>query len=112
MAHSHLIAAVVRDGSHTAASHPHALRTSRDPATRLSLYAPAMRLIPALLGLVLGGCATLGAQALPEVQAAYNEKLRAHKLIPESSAWSQKYTSGVWGCVFRLPLASVSMLGV
>ncbi|MFZ5446127.1 MAG: hypothetical protein ACOZQL_39435 [Myxococcota bacterium] len=34
-----------------------------------------MRLIPALLGLVLGGCATLGAQALPEVQAAYNEKL-------------------------------------
>jgi hypothetical protein len=43
---------------------------------------------------------------------AYNEKLRAHKLIPESSAWSQKYTSGVWGTVMRLPLGVVSMLGI
>ncbi len=43
---------------------------------------------------------------------AFNEKLRAHKLIPEPSAWSQKYTSGVWGTVFRLPVASVTMLGI
>jgi hypothetical protein len=28
---------------------------------------------------------------------AFNEKLRAHKLIPEPSSWKQKMTSGVWG---------------
>lgn len=34
-----------------------------------------MRSIHLVLGLWLSGCATLGAQTLPEVQAAYNEKL-------------------------------------
>lgn len=43
---------------------------------------------------------------------AYNEKLRAHKLIPESSAWSQKHTSGTWGTILRSPLAVAGMLGV
>lgn len=43
---------------------------------------------------------------------AFNEKLRAHKLIPDSSSWKQKYTSGVWGTVTRMPFAISGMLGV
>jgi hypothetical protein len=43
---------------------------------------------------------------------AYNEKLRAHKIIPDMSSWKQKQTSGTWGTVIRSPLAIVSMLGI
>jgi len=43
---------------------------------------------------------------------AFNEKLRAHKLIPELSAWKQKFTSGVWGTILRLPIGIAGMLGV
>ena len=43
---------------------------------------------------------------------AFNEKMRAHKLIAELSAWAQKMTSGVWGTVFRMPVGSTSMLGI
>jgi hypothetical protein len=35
---------------------------------------------------------------------AFSEKLRAHKLIPEASAWKQKMTSGVWGTITRMPI--------
>lgn len=43
---------------------------------------------------------------------AFNEKLRTHKLIPEPSAWKQKFSSGVWGTILRLPFAVSSMIGV
>jgi hypothetical protein len=43
---------------------------------------------------------------------AYNEKLRAHKIVPELSSWKQKQTSGSWGSVIRTPAALVQMLGV
>jgi hypothetical protein len=43
---------------------------------------------------------------------AFNEKLRAHKLIPEASSWKQKYTSGVWGTITRMPIGIGGMLGV
>ena len=43
---------------------------------------------------------------------AFNEKLRAHKLIPESSSWKQKMTSGVWGTITRVPIGIAGMLGV
>jgi hypothetical protein len=43
---------------------------------------------------------------------AYNEKLRAHKIVPELSSWKQKQTSGTWGAVIRTPAGIVSMLGV
>jgi hypothetical protein len=46
------------------------------------------------------------------VYAAFNEKLRAHKIILEPSAWMQKMTSGSWGTVLRMPLGFVGMLGV
>jgi|WetSurMetagenome_2_1015567.scaffolds.fasta_scaffold00813_11 hypothetical protein len=43
---------------------------------------------------------------------AYNEKLRAHKIVPELSSWKQKQTSGTWGTVIRSPAAITSMIGV
>lgn len=43
---------------------------------------------------------------------AFNEKLRAHKLIPEASAWKQKMTSGVWGTITRMPIGLSGMIGV
>lgn len=43
---------------------------------------------------------------------AFNEKLRAHKLIPEASSWKQKMTSGVWGTILRMPIGVSGMLGV
>ena len=44
--------------------------------------------------------------------AAYNEKLRAHVIVPEPSAWQQKMTSGTWGTILRMPLGVSGMLGV
>lgn len=44
--------------------------------------------------------------------AAFNEKLRAHKIIPELSAWKQKKTSGTWGAIVRNPIGIVGMLGI
>jgi hypothetical protein len=46
------------------------------------------------------------------VYCAYNEKLRAHKIVPELSSWKQKQTSGTWGTVMRSPLAIAQMLGI
>ena len=44
--------------------------------------------------------------------AAYNEKLRAHKIVPELSAWQQKQTSGIWGTILRSPVAVSGMIGI
>lgn len=44
--------------------------------------------------------------------AAYNEKLRTHKIIPELSAWKQKQTSGTWGTILRSPVAMAGMIGI
>lgn len=43
---------------------------------------------------------------------AFNEKLRAHKLVAELSSWKQKYTSGTWGTILRMPIGVAGMLGV
>lgn len=43
---------------------------------------------------------------------AFNEKLRAHKLVPKLSSWKQKMTSGTWGTITRLPIGIAGMLGV
>jgi hypothetical protein len=44
--------------------------------------------------------------------AAYNEKLRTHKIVPDLSSWKQKQTSGTWGTVIRSPIGIASMLGI
>lgn len=43
---------------------------------------------------------------------AFNEKMRAHKIIPSASAWKQKVTAGTWGAIIRMPVAIAQMLGV
>ncbi len=44
--------------------------------------------------------------------AAFNEKLRAHKIIPEPSSWKQKKTSGSWGTITRMPVGIAGMIGI
>lgn len=43
---------------------------------------------------------------------AYTEKQRAHALVTEHSAWSQKNSAGSWGSIIRRPIAIAGMLGV
>lgn len=43
---------------------------------------------------------------------AFTEKMRAHMIVRELSAWKQKYSQGTWGCVTRQPFAFATMLGV
>lgn len=44
--------------------------------------------------------------------AAFNEKMRAHKIVPRLSSWTQKMTAGTWGTILRIPAAVASMVGV
>ena len=43
---------------------------------------------------------------------AFNEKMRAHKIIALASAWEQKTTGGTWGTIMRMPVGIASMIGV
>lgn len=43
---------------------------------------------------------------------AYTEKQRAHALVTEGSAWSQKNSAGSWGSIIRRPIAIAQMLGI
>ena len=44
--------------------------------------------------------------------AAFNEKMRAHKIVAEPSAWKQKMTAGTWGTVLRMPVGVAGMIGI
>lgn len=46
------------------------------------------------------------------VYCAFNEKMRAHKLIPATSSFHQKVTGGTWGSVIRMAFGITSMVGV
>lgn len=43
---------------------------------------------------------------------AYTEKLRAHAMITEPSAWAQKNSAGSWGTIIKRPIAIAQMLGL
>lgn len=43
---------------------------------------------------------------------SFNEKMRAHKIIPGLSSFMQKVTGGTWGAIIRMPFAFTSMVGV
>lgn len=43
---------------------------------------------------------------------AFTEKLRSHRLVPDTSSWKQKMTSGTWGTILRKPVGIVTMVGV
>lgn len=42
----------------------------------------------------------------------FNEKMRAHKLIPLDSSYRQKVSAGTWGCVLRQTFTIASMVGI
>lgn len=43
---------------------------------------------------------------------AFTEKMRAHPMVQELSAWSQKFSAGTWGTIIRRPIAIAQMLGI
>lgn len=43
---------------------------------------------------------------------AFNEKMRAHPIIRDMSAFKQKVTGGSWGTIIRMPFAIASMIGI
>ena len=43
---------------------------------------------------------------------AFNEKMRAHQIVPGMSNWMQKVTGGTWGAIVRMPAAIKGMVGV
>ena len=43
---------------------------------------------------------------------AFNEKLRAHRLVPDVSSFKQKMTSGAFGAIIRQPFAVSTMMGI
>ena len=44
--------------------------------------------------------------------AGFTEKLRAHNVVVELSAWAQKFSAGTWGSIVRRPIAIGQMLGI
>jgi hypothetical protein len=43
---------------------------------------------------------------------AFNEKLRAHRVVPDMSSFKQKMTSGAYGFIGRQPFAMATMIGI
>lgn len=43
---------------------------------------------------------------------AFNEKMRDHMVVRDTSSYKQKRTSGTWGAVIKYPLAVAQMIGV
>ncbi len=48
----------------------------------------------------------------PVAEAAFNEKMRAHRLIPSDSSFRQKKTQGTWGTIIYMPIGIAGMTGV
>lgn len=44
--------------------------------------------------------------------AAFNEKMRAHKMIFQTSSYKQKLTAGTWGAILRTTITISSMIGI
>ncbi|ATJ91547.1 hypothetical protein HK16_05795 [Acetobacter senegalensis] len=45
-------------------------------------------------------------------EASFTEKLRAHAIVTESSAWKQKLSQGTWGAIIYMPAGVATMTGV
>ena len=46
------------------------------------------------------------------MEAAFNEKMRAHRIIPATSSFRQKKSAGCWGTIVYRPAGVVSMAGI
>lgn len=64
------------------------------------------------------GSGELMQMTLPEyrgvqtIWTAFTEKFRAHNIVPELSAWAQKFSAGTWGAIIRRPICVAQMLGI
>ena len=45
-------------------------------------------------------------------EAAFNEKMRAHRIVPSMSSFKQKMTSGTWGTIIYRPVGIATMAGI
>lgn len=66
-------------------------------------------------GVAAGNFVQLIAESIQGQQtgyASFNEKMRAHKIIPRLSSYEQKTSGGTWGAIIRMPVAFSSMVGV
>ena len=45
-------------------------------------------------------------------ETAFTEKLRAHSVVTEASAWKQKLSQGTWGAVIYMPAGIATMSGL
>lgn len=46
------------------------------------------------------------------IWAGFTEKMRAHPIVQELSAWSQKFSAGTWGAIIRRPICIAQELGI
>jgi len=46
------------------------------------------------------------------IWTAFTEKMRAHPVVQELSAWAQKFSAGTWGAIVRRPICIGQMLGI
>ena len=51
-------------------------------------------------------------EATETIWAGFTEKMRAHNIIQELSAWMQKMSAGTWGAIIRRPICIAQMLGI
>ncbi|MDR3534019.1 MAG: DUF2184 domain-containing protein [Rhodopila sp.] len=45
-------------------------------------------------------------------ECAFNEKMRAHRIVPDTSSYRQKKTAGTWGTIIYRPIGIASMAGI
>ena len=45
-------------------------------------------------------------------ECAFNEKMRAHRIVPATSSFKQKKTAGGWGTIIYRPIGIVTMSGI
>jgi len=66
-------------------------------------------------GIAAGNFMQLIAEEIDGQETGYcgfNEKMRAHKLIPQLSSYKQKVSAGTWGCILRMTNTIASMIGI
>ena len=51
-------------------------------------------------------------EGVESIWGGFTEKMRAHAVVQELSAWSQKFSAGTWGAIIRRPIAIAQMLGI
>ena len=51
-------------------------------------------------------------EGVDTIWTAFTEKMRAHPVVQELSAWAQKFSAGTWGAIIRRPICIAQSLGI